>query len=169
MRHSSHKREQSTFICASLQVISTTLNVNRDNTQKSCCIIRGFEEEGKTRRKTILWSHTRTGWTDLRQKAFWRAVLERAGPRKDHEVVETTCAWMMRWEIARWNHQSKLPTHTFSSNSERRTRLPLKLARTLYGMLIRVKLARPLPADRTRLDVLNKRADYTTWFMDHAI
>ena len=127
MRHSSHKREHNTFICASLQVISTTLNVNRDNTQKSCCIIRGFEEEGKTRRKTILWSHTRTGWTDLRQKAFWRAVLERAGPRKDHEVVETTCAWMMRWEIARWNHQSKLPTHTFSSNSERRRRLPLKL------------------------------------------
>ena len=169
MRHSSHKREQNTFICASLQVINTTLNVNRDNTQKSCCIIRGFEEEGKTRRKTILWSHTRTGWTDLRQKAFWRAVLERAGPRKDQERW-----WKQRargwWDerLPRWNHQSKLPTHTFSSNSERRTRLPLKLARTLYGMLIRVKLARPLPADRTRLDVLNKRADYTTWFMDHA-
>ena len=32
-----------------------------------------------------------------------------------------------------------------------------------------MKLVRPLPADRNRPDVLNKRVDYTNWFMNHAI
>ena len=36
-------------------------------------------------------------------------------------------------------------------------------------MLFRVKLARPLPADRNRPDVLNKRVDYATWFMNYAV
>ena len=61
-------------------------------------------------------------------------------------------------------------------NSELRRRLPLKLqihdrtvARTLEGMLFRVKLARPLPAERNRPDVMNKRVDYATWFMNHAV
>ena len=43
------------------------------------------------------------------------------------------------------------------------------MERTLDRMLFRVKLARPLPADRNRPDVLNKRVDYGTWFMDHAV
>ena len=61
-------------------------------------------------------------------------------------------------------------------NHELRRRLPVKpeihdrtVARTLDGMLFRVKLARPLPADRNRPDVLNKRVDYATWFMNHAV
>ena len=61
-------------------------------------------------------------------------------------------------------------------NSELRRRLPAKLeihgrtvSRTLDGMLFRVKLVRPLPADRNRPDVLNKRVDYANWFMNHAI
>ena len=32
-----------------------------------------------------------------------------------------------------------------------------------------MKLVRPLPADRNRPDVLNKRVDYANWFMNHAI
>ena len=32
-----------------------------------------------------------------------------------------------------------------------------------------MKLARPLPADRNRPDVTNKRVDYATWFMNHAV
>ena len=58
-------------------------------------------------------------------------------------------------------------------NSELRRRLPLKpeihdgtVARTLDGMLFGVKLARPLCADRNRPDVLNKRVDYATLFMN---
>ena len=43
------------------------------------------------------------------------------------------------------------------------------MARTLDGMLFREKLARPLAADRNRLDVLEKRADYATWFRNHTI
>ena len=61
-------------------------------------------------------------------------------------------------------------------NHELRRRLPVKPKihdrtdiRTLDGMLFRVKLARPLPADRNRPDVLNKRVDYATWFMIYAV
>ena len=53
---------------------------------------------------------------------------------------------------------------------ELRRRLPVKpeihdrtVSRTLDGMLFRVKLARPLPADRNRPDVLNKRVDYANY------
>ena len=61
-------------------------------------------------------------------------------------------------------------------NSELRRRLSLKPevhdhtgVRTLDELLSRVKLARPLPAHRNRYDVLNKRVDYATWFMSHAV
>ena len=61
-------------------------------------------------------------------------------------------------------------------NHELRRRLPVKpeihdrtVARTLDGMLFRVKLPRPLPADRNRPDVLNEPVDYATWFMNHAV
>ena len=43
------------------------------------------------------------------------------------------------------------------------------VARTLEVMLYRVKLARPLQADRNRPDVLQKRVDYANWFMRHAV
>ena len=61
-------------------------------------------------------------------------------------------------------------------NRELRRRLPGKpeihdriVSRTLDGMLFRVKLVRPIPADRNRPDVLNERVDYANWFMNHAI
>ena len=61
-------------------------------------------------------------------------------------------------------------------NHELRRRLPVKpefhdltVSRTLDGMLFRVKLARPFPADRNRPDLLNKRVDYATWFMNNAV
>ncbi|XP_067050270.1 uncharacterized protein [Acropora muricata] len=43
------------------------------------------------------------------------------------------------------------------------------VARALEGMLYRAKLARPLPADRNRPDVLQKRVEYGNWFMGHAV
>ena len=62
------------------------------------------------------------------------------------------------------------------TNQELRQRLPRKpqihdhtVARTLEGMLYRVKLARPLPAERNRPDVLQKRVNYANWFMRHAV
>ena len=61
-------------------------------------------------------------------------------------------------------------------NRELRLRLPHKpvihdrtVAKALKGMLYRVKLARPLPADRNRPDVLQKRVEYGNWFMGHAV
>ena len=60
--------------------------------------------------------------------------------------------------------------------AELRLRLPHKpvihdrtVARTLEGMLYRVKLARPLPADRNRPDVLQNRVEYGNWFKGHAV
>ena len=61
-------------------------------------------------------------------------------------------------------------------NQELRKRLPRKptihdraVARTLEGMLYRVKLARALRVERNRPDVLQKRVDYAHWFMRHAV
>ena len=55
------------------------------------------------------------------------------------------------------------------TNQELRRRLPRKpaihdhtVARTLEGMLYRVKLARPLPADRNRSEVLQKNSTMPT-------
>ena len=57
-------------------------------------------------------------------------------------------------------------------NRELRQRLPTKpevhvrtIARTLDGMLFRVKLARPLSPERNRPAVIQKRQDYANWFM----
>ena len=61
-------------------------------------------------------------------------------------------------------------------NGEVRRRLPAKplihdrtVARNLEAMLFRVKLVRPVPADRNRRDVLQRRQEYGNWFMNHAI
>jgi len=57
-------------------------------------------------------------------------------------------------------------------NRELRRRLPAKplvhdrtVGKTLDGMLIRIKLARPLPADRNRPDPIRRRVEYANWFM----
>ena len=64
----------------------------------------------------------------------------------------------------------------YQINRELRRRLPAKpiihdrtVARTLDGMLFKVKLARPLPAERNRQDVLDRRRQYANWFMNHAV
>ena len=61
-------------------------------------------------------------------------------------------------------------------NGELRRRLPAKplihdraIARNLEGMLFRVKLVRPVPADSNRRDILQRRQKYGNWFMNHAI
>ena len=43
------------------------------------------------------------------------------------------------------------------------------VARTLDGMLFRFKIARHQPAERNRPDVIQKRHDYTNWFMGQGI
>ena len=37
------------------------------------------------------------------------------------------------------------------------------------GILFRVKLVRPVPADRNRRDILQRRQEYGNWFIKHAI
>ena len=60
-------------------------------------------------------------------------------------------------------------------NEELRRRLPTKhriheqtVARTLEGMLFSLKLARPLPTNRNRPDVIQKR-HYANWFKGHVV
>ena len=62
------------------------------------------------------------------------------------------------------------------TNRELRRRLPGKpvlhertVGRTLDGLLVRVKLSRPLPAERNRPDVIEKRYEYGNWFMTTSI
>ena len=38
-----------------------------------------------------------------------------------------------------------------------------------FPVLFRIKLARAVPADRNRPDVIQKRLDYANWFMGHAV
>lgn len=61
-------------------------------------------------------------------------------------------------------------------NQELRRRLPAKpfvhnrtVGKALNRMLIRIKLARPLPADRNMPDVIRKRVGYANWFMTNGI
>ena len=75
------------------------------------------------------------------------------------EIINENCLLILRRinsKLRRW----------LSLNPEIHDRT---MARTLDGVLFGVKLARPLPADRNRPDVLNKRVDYTTWFMNHVV
>ena len=58
-------------------------------------------------------------------------------------------------------------------NEELRRRQPTKpevndrtVGKALNGMLVTVKLARSLPAERNRPDVIQQRFDYATWFMN---
>lgn len=60
-------------------------------------------------------------------------------------------------------------------NREIRRRLPAKpnidnwtVARTLVGMLFRVKLVRPIPPDRNRPEVLQRRRDFANWLINLA-
>lgn len=68
--------------------------------------------------------------------------------------------------IKEWHYQWKLPSNNCGEESRIHDRT---VARDLEGMLYRVKLARPLPADRNRPDVLQKRVEYGNWFMGHAV
>jgi len=61
-------------------------------------------------------------------------------------------------------------------NRELRRRLPAKplvhdrtVGKALDGMLIRIKFARPLPADRNRPDVIRRRVECANWFMTNRI
>ena len=61
-------------------------------------------------------------------------------------------------------------------NRERRRSLPAKplvhdrtVGKALDGMPIRIKLARPIPADRNRPDVIRRRVEYANWFMTNGI
>ena len=123
-------------------VVADTLGVNRSTAR---CIVARYIREGRIQERP------RGGRNNVRVDEEMRDCLE--------EIINENCLLT----LAR-------------INSELRRRLPLKpqihdrtVARTLDGMLFRVKVARPLLADRNRPDVMNKRVDYATWFMNHAI
>ena len=121
-------------------VVTDTLGVNRSTAR---AIVARYIRKGRER--------PREGRNNVRVDEEMRDCLE--------EIINENCLLT----LAR-------------INSELRRRLPLKpqihdrtVARTLDGMLFRVKVARPLPADRNRPNVINKRVDYATWSMNHAV
>ena len=122
--------------------VADTLGVNRSTARG---IVARYIREGRIRERQ------RGGRNNVRVDDEMRDCLE--------EIINENC----------------LLTLT-QINHELRRRLPVKpeihdrtVSRTLDGMLFRVKLARPLPADRNRPNVLNNRVDYATWFMNYAV
>ena len=123
-------------------LVANTLGVNRSTA-------RGIV--ARYIREVRIWEILRGGRNNVRVHDEMRYCLE--------EIINENC----------------LLTLT-QINHELRRRVPVKpeihyrtISRTLDGMLFRVKLARPLPADRNRPDLLNKRVDYATWFMNYAV
>ena len=93
------------------------------------------------------------------------------------EFPDARCRlWSPRWDCVEEIINENCLLSLCRINSELRKRLPLKpeihdgtMARTLDGMLFGVKPARSLPAKRNGPDVLKKRVDYTTSFMNCAV
>ena len=122
--------------------VADTLRVNRSTARG---IVARYIREGRIRERP------RGGRNNVRVDDEMRDCLE--------EIINENC----------------LLTLT-QINRELKRRLPVKpqihartVSRALDGMLFRVKLARPFPADRNRPDVLNKRFDYATWFTNYAV
>ena len=75
------------------------------------------------------------------------------------EIVDESCLLTL-WQINR-ELRRRLPNKPFIHDRS--------VARTLDGMLFRVKVARHLPAERKRPDVLERRAAYANWFMNRGV
>ena len=61
-------------------------------------------------------------------------------------------------------------------NQELRNRCPTKphvhqrtIAKALDGIMVTVKFARPVPTERNRLDVIDRRHQYANWFMAEGV
>ena len=110
--------------------VADTLGVNRSTARS---IVARYIREGRIEERP------RGGRNNVRVDEEMRNCLS--------EIVDENCLLTL-WQI----------------NRELRRRLPNKpfihdrtVARTLDGMLFRVKVARPLPAERNRPDVLERR------------
>ena len=122
-------------------LVADTLGVNRSTARG---IVARYIREGRIRERL------RGGRNNVRVDDEMRDCLE--------EIINENCLLTL-----------------IQINHELRRTLPVKpkihdqtVSRTLGGMLFRVKLVRPLPADRNRPDVLSKRVDYATCFMNCA-
>ena len=123
-------------------LVADTLGVNRSTARG---IVARYIREGRIRERP------RGGRNNVRVDDEMRECLE--------EIINENCVLTLS-----------------QINGELRRRLPAKplihdrtIARNLEGMLFRVKLVRPVPADRNRRDILQRRQEYGNWFMNHAI
>ena len=69
------------------------------------------------------------------------------------------------------NYLSHVKSGQLSSKllrDKERNKISISVARKLEGMLFRVKLVRPIPADRNRRDVLQRKQKHGNWSMNHA-
>ena len=114
-------------------MVADTLGVNRSTARG---IVAWYIREGRIRERP------QGGRNHVRVDDEMRDCLE--------EIINENCSLTL-----------------YQINRELRRRLPVKpiihdrkVARTLDGMLFKMKLARPLPADRNRPDVLDRRRQY---------
>ena len=125
----------------------------------------------------IIWRWPlKSEWTDLRQEVILYGTCE----REDRgETTRRSKSCPSRWwneELPEWHYKRKLPANTNTDKSRVEAASSTKtgnhectVARTLEGMLHRVKLARPLPDDGNRPGVPQKRVGYANCFMRHAV
>ena len=118
--------------------------------------------------------------TDPQPEVLCRDMLGKAESRKDHVEAQTYVRVdnEMRDCLIEILNKNCLLTLT-QLNQELRQRLPRKpricdrtVARTLEGMLFRVKLARPVPADRNRADARRQGialGNYRTQLLQQAL
>ena len=123
-------------------LVADTLGVNRSTARG---IVARYIREGRIRERP------RGGQNNVRVDDEMRDCLE--------EIINENCVLTLS-----------------QISGELRRRRPAKplihdqtIARNLEGMLFRVKLVRPVPADRNRRDILQRRREYGNWFMNHAI
>lgn len=122
--------------------VADTLGVNRSTARS---IVARYLREGRVEERP------RGGPNNVKVDDEMRQCL--------NDIVEENCILTLR-----------------DINGTLRTRLPNKpqvhdrtISRTLDGMLIDLKLARPMPIDRNRPDVIQSRFGYATWFLNNGV
>ena len=136
-------------------------------------IVRAFEDDAedyllvadtlgvnRSTARSIVGRYIREGRSQERPRGGRNNVLVDEGMRNClRELINKNCLPTL-WQI----------------NRELRRRLSDKLfindravARTPDGMLFRIRLARPLPAERNRPDELEKKTAYANWFMNRGV
>lgn len=124
-------------------LVADTLGVNRSTARG---IVTRYVREGRIR-ETTCWL--------TKQRASWR--LNEAVPGRYHQ-----------WELCSYTKPDKWRVEAKTS-CQISDSWPDRCSKFGRNAVSRCKLVRPVPADRNRRDVLQRRQEYGNWSMNHAI